>query len=364
MNHSLHRFVSCSFALAAAVVLSLPAEAARPVVPGTGTLIDYVGDDFEDTSWDFKHNFPKSSREQDSRLRSPTGRSTNNRWVEGPERGQPDHMQVVPTPAGGLPGSEYGLLIRTLNSGIPGRHLYDVEQDDLIANCLDRIGSISPSEIPSVVTRVYLPPAEEWENRSGPQFGFRISVSTVTTEEKSFGFFGSRSETKAEPYWPGIWIHFRSETDRRFDKDSAFLTIRGDSRGRDVRYKEIPEEQFGWWTFGMSMTGDGQIHYYAKPGVEDLTAADYITSQFPYSYSAQRFRTFFFDACNKDDGQSWSTPFVIDDPQLYVVNDSRIASIVNRKMQREAKRKAQQNARRKAKEKAEIARKSKSKSQK
>ena len=146
------------------------------------------GDDFEDASWDFRHNFPKSSREQDSRLRSPTGRSLNDRWIEGPERGQPDYMQVVPTPAGGLAGSNYALLMQTLNSGIPGRHLNNVQQDDLIANCISRIGSISPSEIPSVVTRVYLPPADEWENRSGPHFGFRISASTITTE-KSSGFF-------------------------------------------------------------------------------------------------------------------------------------------------------------------------------
>ncbi|MCH8243420.1 MAG: hypothetical protein IH897_12550 [Planctomycetes bacterium] len=352
MNPSLIRYASYLVAFAVVQTLSLPTEAARPVVPGTGTLIDYVGDDFEDASWDFKHNFPKSSREQDSRLRSPTGRSLNGRWIEGPERGQPDYMQVVPTPAGGLAGSNYALLMQTLNSGIPGRHLNNVQQDDLIANCISRIGTISPSEIPSVVTRVYLPPADEWENRSGPHFGFRISASTVTTE-KSSGFFGGRSETKAEPYWPGIWIHFRSKTSRRTEKDSAFLTIRGNRMGRDVRYKEIPEEQFGWWTFGMSITGDGQIHYYAKPGVEDLTAADHITSQFPYSYKAQRFRTFFFDVCNKDDGKSWSTPFVIDDTRLYVVNDARIAAVVNRKMQREAKRKAQQNAK--------VARKPKSK---
>ena len=168
-------------------------SAAVPVVPGTGTHIDYVGDDFEDTSWSFIHNFPKSSREQDERLRSPTGRSTNQRWKEGPERGQPDHMKIVPTPAGGLLGSEHALMVRTLNSGIPGYVSHDVQQDDLIANCINRVGmSIPVGDKPSVVTRVYLPPAEEWENRSGPHFGFRISASTVTTKVESKGFWGSR----------------------------------------------------------------------------------------------------------------------------------------------------------------------------
>ena len=342
--------VSISSGLLAALCLVVSAtelEAARPVVPGTGTRIDYVGDDFEDTSWDFKHNFPKSSREQDERLRSPTGFSLNNRWKEGPERGQPDQMQIVPTPEGGLPGSQHALLIRTLNSGIPGRRMFDVQQDDLIANCISRLGTISPGEVPSVVSRVYLPAAEEWENRSGPHFGFRISAQTTTTEiEPGRGFFAKagRKTTKAEPYWPGMWIHFRSKGTRGNKEDSAFITVRGDRRGRDVRYKEISAEQFGWWTLGMSMTGDGQIHYYAKPGVEDLTAADHLTSQFPYSYNAERFRTFFFDVCNRDDGKSWSTPFVIDDSRLYVLNDARISSIVNRKVQREAKRQKQRSA--------------------
>ncbi|MCH2115240.1 MAG: hypothetical protein MK171_10070 [Pirellulales bacterium] len=314
-------------------------------VPGTGTHIDYVGDDFEDANWGFINNFPKSSREQDERLRAPTGRSTNNRWKEGPERGQPDQMEVVPTPVGGLAGSQYSLLMRTRDSGIPGRRTFTVQQDDLIVNCIRRLGmSIPVSDVPSVVARVYLPPADEWENRTGPHFGFRISASTVATERASPGLFGGRKSTTVEPYWPGIWIHFRSKTSRNIKEDSAALTVRGNSRGQDVRYKVIPADQFGWWTLGMSVTPNGQVHYYAKPGVEDLTAKDHLTSQFPYSYSAQRFRTFFFDVCNRDDGKTWSTPFVIDDPKLYVVHPDRVAANVKRNVQREARRQAQQNA--------------------
>jgi len=345
------RFTACLLALALAHQNQLPsAEAARGLVPGTGTLIDYVGDTFEDTSWSFINNFPKSSREQDERLRSPTGRSTNGRWIEGPERGQPDHMKVVPNPAGALPGSQYGLSFRTLNSGIPGYRSNDVQQDDLISNCISRLGmSIPVRDMPSAVVRVYLPPADQWENRSGPHFGFRISTSTTVTERaEGRGFFASsRMETKSEPYWPGIWIHFKSKTSRKVEEDSAFLTIRGDRRGRDIRMKNIPADQFGWWTFGISATGDGQIHYYAKQGVENLTQEDFITSQFPYSYSAERFRTFFFNACNKNDGRSWSTPFIIDDPQLFVVNSSRVVANVKAKQEREARRQAQKENRQK-----------------
>jgi hypothetical protein len=257
---------------------------------------------------------------------------------------------VVLNPEGGLPGSQYGLSMRTLNSGIPGYRSNDVQQDDLIANCLSRLGmSIPVRDMPSAVVRVYLPSAEQWENRSGPHFGFRISTSTTVTERsEKKGFFGStRMETKSEPYWPGIWIHFKSETSRNVEEDSAFLTFRGDRLGRDLRLKKIPAYQFGWWTFGMSATGDGQIHFYAKQGVEDLTQEDHITSQFPYSYNAERFRTFFFNACNKNDGKTWSTPFVIDDPQLFVVNSTQVLANVKRKQDREARRQAQKENRQK-----------------
>ena len=351
MKKSFASLATCFLTSVALFTPSQECSGARGIVPGTGTWIDYIGDDFEDTSWSFINNFPKSSREQDERLRSPTGKSANGRWIEGPERGQPDHMKVVPTPAGGLEGSHHALLMRTLNSGIPGYRSHDVQQDDLIANCVNRLNmSIPVGDQPSVVARIYLPPADEWEDRSGPHFGFRISASTVTTKQTSSGFFGSRSTTEAEPYWPGIWIHFKSKTSRNVEEDSAFLTVRGDRRGRDFRVRKIPAEEFGWWTMGMSVTGDGMVHFYAKPGIEDLTAEDHLSSQFPYSFSAQRFRTFFFNACNKNDGKTWSTPFVIDDPRLYMINPSRVADVVKRKIEQQARRKRQQEAKQQAKQ--------------
>ena len=315
-------------------------EAAQFVVPGTGALIDYVGDDFEDPEWRYIHQHPKSSRENDERSRAPLGYSENGRWVEGPERGGPDYLKVVATPEGGLPGSQYALLMRTLHSGIPGRLSYDVQQDDLIVNCISRLGTmVRESEMPNCVVRIYLPPAEQWENRSGPHFGFRMGLTT-TTQQKSRGLFASRRPT-TEPYWPGMWIHFRSEGSRGVESDSAFIKVRGDRYGRDFEVLEI--DQFGWWTLGMSMTADGAIHYFASPGVDALTAEDHLTTQFPYSFRGERFRTFFFNVCNRNDGASWSTPFVIDDPQLFLVDASRINAIVQQKKEREL---AQETARR------------------
>ena len=47
----------------------------------------------------------------------------------------------------------------------------------------------------------------------------------------------------------------------------------------------------------MSYTPDGQVHYFAKPGIEDLTEKDRIASQFPYGYRCHfaAFKTFFFE---------------------------------------------------------------------
>nr|MCU0567833.1 hypothetical protein [Oculatellaceae cyanobacterium Prado106] len=59
--------------------------------------------------------------------------------------------------------------------------------------------------------------------------------------------------------------------------------------------------------------------FYASPGVDDLTEDDYITSQFPYDYRAESFRTFFYNVCSADDGQRWSTTFVVDDPKVFLL---------------------------------------------
>ena len=91
-------------------------------VPGVGTKIDYVGDDFEADEWKFIHNMPKSSRELNERSYGPMAYSANRRWAEGPERGQPDLLKVIPTPSNGLVGSTKSLQISTLRSGIPGRN--------------------------------------------------------------------------------------------------------------------------------------------------------------------------------------------------------------------------------------------------
>lgn len=287
-----------------------------PVVPGTGQEVQGVGDDFEAEDWDYRFNGAKSSEEIDGQKRLPAGSSTNNRWYEGIKRGHPDVVERVPTPEGGLEGSEGSLLLQSLRTGVPGRISRKLQQDDFICNVHYRLKQTIPaSRAPNFVVRVFLPPVEEWENRTGPHFAVRAALGT-TKRTASSGLFSVGSTTEPETYWPGMFVEFVSKDGSNRAEDYAFIRVRSNSRGGD--YKAIPIEVTGWWTFGMSVTPDGKVHYYAKPGTDDLTEEDRIASEMPYSYRCEHFKTFFFNVCNGDDGRTWSTPWIIDDARLYV----------------------------------------------
>jgi hypothetical protein len=153
--------------------------------------------------------------------------------------------------------------------------------------------------------RVYLPEWDKWEQRTGPSFGMRADCS------------GRNPDGSEEEYWPGMFLLFHRQTKKEGDTDHAVITVRGDRTGHDVRKVDIMEP--GWWTLGMSFTDDGQIHYYAHKGVEDLTADDFLMSSFPYSMKCLTYNNFFFNVANWDNGHTWSTPWVIDDPKVFVI---------------------------------------------
>jgi hypothetical protein len=300
-----------------------PAPKKPVLVPGTGSLAKGSLDDFEDEKWSWNYRHPKSSEEQDKRMRGPMGKSVNGKWFEGPKRGTPDVVKRIALPSPGLEGSAHGLLIATLHAGIPGRVTYDMQQDDLIFNMPRAVGSsISVADSPSVVTRVYLPPFEQWENRTGPSFGFRAGCythATITGEDHP-----DRGRWGLEEYWPGMFICFESSHDGKFKQDGAFLRVRGGRNGGEIRGPRM--DTTGWWTLGLSFSPDGMVHYFAKPGVGELTMDDHITSQFPYGYRTERLKTYFFNVCTKDDGKTWSTPWVVDDPKVYFVKRPQMAA--------------------------------------
>ena len=285
---------------------------AQPVVPGTGQRVTKVGDDFEDPKWAYQFNLPKSSDENDKQQRLPAGAAKNGRWYEGVMRGQPDVIERVPTPEGGIPGSTSSLLMRSQQTGVPGSFSGKNQQDDLIVDVNSRLGGPIPVSLsPNVVVRVYLPPWDQWEQRLGASFGFRAACQAYKAGK---GGLFRKSGPNLETYWPGMFIQFNKSDART--SPSATLVLRAGPSGHDFAGPRISSP--GWWTLGMSFTPDGQVHYYAHPGVEDLTAQDHISSQNPYGFRCERMDAFFFNIVSGDNG-NWSTPWIIDDPALYTV---------------------------------------------
>ena len=291
--------------------LASSASAARMnsglVVPGTGARVAKTGDDFEDESWVYTPQLPKSSWNIDKEIRVPGGVSQNRLWVEAAKRGQPDIIKRIPTPPGGIEGSTGSMLIQSLRTGVPGQLSYAEQQDDLLHNLAERIGGEIPvSSTPNCVCRVYIPAASQWERRNGSSFGFRV------------GLWGVTPKGKDEEYWPGLFLVMMRETTKEGTKETMRLNIRADGWGRDLYGPSF--EPASWCTLGMSMTPDGQVQFFGKKGVEDLTAKDHLGSYHPYGYRATRFQTFFYNVINRDDGQSWSTPWTIDNAMLYVAS--------------------------------------------
>jgi hypothetical protein len=276
-----------------------------PFVPGTGEFLADCSDDFEDAAWSYTLRLPKSSHEQDKNERSPGGISNNGLWHEGSLRGTPDFVRRIDTPLGGIPGSTGALMFATRYSGIPGRPSNEQQQDDLLMMANRRLGgSIPVSWQPSCTVRVFLPNFDEWEQRSGPSFGMRADCI-------------GRGGDGNEPYWPGMFLLYQRANGRTIMANSAKITVRSNQRGQDVRSLEITEP--GWWTMGMSFTAGGQVHYYASEGVDDLTEEDFLMSSYPYGFRLQQFNNFFFNVANWDNGRTWSTPWVIDDPKIFVI---------------------------------------------
>lgn len=308
-------------AIAMAVIVTLSfihtrAVRAQDFVPGTGRRITEVGDDFEDPKWNYIANLPKSSENLDGNARLPGGVSANGRWFEPQMRGAPDIVKLVQTPPGGIAGSKGAMLMQTLWSGVPGRPSYQPQQDDFVADCVGKVGYLSMSRCPSVVVRVWLPPWDQWEKRTGNTFGYRTCAHVM--KQESEGRWFRHSEMKDDPYWPGMFIYFYSKAAGAKENSAQFL-IRANELGQDVSGPRITKT--GWYTLGMSYGPNGQVNYYIRQGTGDLTTKDHVASFFPYGNKAERFESFFFDLVNMDDGHSWSTPWIVDNAYLYVNDD-------------------------------------------
>jgi len=300
--------------LAACIGFSFIGEtASAQYVPGTGTL--YNSDDFEDSNITFSFNYPKSSKEEDEQIRHPLGRMSSGKWFESPKRGIPDVVKWVEAPEGGIPGSKGALYLRTRDTGIPGRPSGKQCQDDIILAS----NPLTINNSPNCTVRVFIPEWDQFERRHGVTFGIRIGMQApVEKPAKDVGRFFRRSPrmvTEIEPFYPGFFIQFNPKESTGEESDYASVLIRANHMGHEIPGPKIT--QTGWWTFGMSVTPDGHVHYYASPGADDLTADDFLVSSLPYSMKATHFNTMFFNVVTPDNGQSWSTPWIIDDPKVF-----------------------------------------------
>ncbi len=320
-------FAAMKILLFATPVLLQPAVSFAQLVPGTGTLI--VQDTFEDPNFSYTPNLPKSSKEEDGQIRYPLGVSNNNMWFESPKRGAPDSVKWVEAPLGAIPGSTGCLYMRSRDTGVPGSPGFNFRKDRVNQAQDDFImqgRSLSVANSPSCVVRVYLPEWEHWEQRHGVSFGLRAGMQGPMEKEKEVKrpFRGSRKTTvtEIEPYYPGFFIEFTpaSTPGNTSGKPFAKILLRADELGHEMKGPTITEP--GWWTLGMSVTPDSRVHYYAHAGVHDLTQADYIRSSLPYRIRGTTFNTIFFNVCSADDGKTWSTPWIVDDPSIYAGNGS------------------------------------------
>lgn len=306
--------------LFAAAIFGWQAPVQAQIVPGTGQQLTEVADDFEDEKWSFVLNLPKASSNIDKVDRQPAGYSTNGMWFESTFRGTPDFVKRVETPEGGLPGSKGALAMQTLYSGIPGQLSNKFQQDDLIANVSQKLGFMLPATwTPSYTVRVYIPPFEQWEQRVGSSFGFRADCQTIINKPTKVGriFRTGGTSREIEQYWPGFFIQFNAKNHPQHPtQNTATILIRSGERGEDIQGPVITKS--GWWTLGMTITPDGKVHYYGHEGVANLTSRDHLYSNFPYGYKCLQSSTYFFNIVNQDDGRTWSTRWIVDDPKVYV----------------------------------------------
>ena len=302
------------------LVVGGSAIANAQVVPGTGEKLTEIGDDFEDANWSFIPNLPKSSNNIDKQVRYPSGQVNNNRWYESLLRGQPDVVERVATPEGGLPNSKGAMKLRSVQTGIPGAPSNKMQQDDFIMNGNSRFGgTIQAMWSPNAVARVYLPPFEQWEKRTGSSLGFRMETLThvMKAPEGNKRLFRKVGKVRTlDQAWPGMFIQLNSKTDGVNKEDSAVFVIRADEYGQDFVAGPVIKEA-GWWTLGMTLSPDGRVHYYAAKGVGPLRATDHIATKMPYGEPNLQMNTVFFNVMSADNGRTWSTEWIIDDVEVF-----------------------------------------------
>jgi hypothetical protein len=202
-------------------------------IPGTGTTVKKL--DFE------------SSAQLTENFNYGNGWAGTGFGLTGTQRGAPEAVTVIANPQSVTSSGSQVMAFRsfdrdaawyTENPSAVGTNVYGAadteDQDDFFMTGT----GWTPAETPSVMMHIFVPDY--------------IDNNNVVTSLRMPIKFDALGDSYSS--WPGVWCH------------GTFFVLRGPGR-RDI-LKDTNAPNGGkntWWTFGVSITPDGDIQYYATP---------------------------------------------------------------------------------------------------
>ena len=267
-------------------------------VLGRTVRLDALCDDFEDVDWNYDYQ----------------KRLCYRGFWRGADRGEPELLKRIGTPAGGKHASTGALEIRTIDNkddNFPNQEDFiTVEFKKILGRNLIR------ADQPVFIVRVWLPPFDQW-----------------TKDHNNFGFRAAPRSKKISEYYPSIWLFYNNRAIRRVEPSPLFVF----RIGTGVAGDEVggPIKQPGWWTLALAFDKKGVGYYYARPGVG-------LPTEKHRMFDTTLFRTIdgsdnptmdhvgytFFSLGYPVDDRI-SPRFVIDDYEVWVINREKMGSCLD-----------------------------------
>lgn len=228
-------------------------------IPGTGTTVKAL--DFE------------SAASLTEKFNYGNGWAGTGFGLTGTQRGAPEIISVVANPYKVASSGNQVLSFRSIirddawyleNPSAVGTAVYGVPdvpknqdggQDDFFMTG----AGWTPTDTPSVMMHVYIPTYPDSED---------IEDWVITSLRMPVKFMDVFVDDALYSSWPGIWCY------------GSFFHLRGPGRADiPMDTNAIGGGKDTWWTFGLSITPDGDIQYYATPSyVTELTVDHFLGS--------------------------------------------------------------------------------------
>lgn len=237
-------------------------------IPGTGDIVQKL--DFEkevEGESDFSYNH---------------GWAGQGYGLTGTQRGAPESIKVVHTPSSNVFSGKKSLQFYSHNRNSQWRtdhHTTGTEydnpdkeqQDDFFMPIIKKQGEKGwvATDTPAVLMHIYTEGISSTDEHQYTSLRMPI-VSKINRKYKG---------KNVRPWWPGIWIYQKPSSNKYIIK-----LRRPASSSMDVPFN-FPEakkiQESTWWTLGLSITPDGNIHYFLTDSyVKNLTMKHYLTSSF------------------------------------------------------------------------------------